>query len=148
MVIDHFAWAFVTKQETAFTIMHFIGRLTGPVMAYFLVEGYRHTSNLKRYAIRLGIFGVISAPFFTYFEEGTLLTLPQMGVIYTLFLSLIVLILYDRIDLPPHIREGGIVVLCLLSIYGDWAVFDIFYALIFHKYYKEPKKKWLLYCIA
>ena len=72
MLIDHIAWAFVPMQSLLGQVMHFIGRLTGPTMAYFLVEGYLHTRNVKKYAIRLGFFALVSWLPFTLFEFGVL----------------------------------------------------------------------------
>ena len=45
MLIDHIAWGFVPLESVAGQVMHFIGRLTGPTMGYFLAEGYIHTRN-------------------------------------------------------------------------------------------------------
>ena len=40
MLIDHIAWGFVdAKIPLLGGAMHFIGRLTGPTMAYFVGEG-------------------------------------------------------------------------------------------------------------
>ncbi|MCR5283032.1 MAG: conjugal transfer protein TraX [Lachnospiraceae bacterium] len=174
MLIDHIAWGFVRYGQPGYFSMHFIGRLTGPCMAYFLAEGYLHTSDFKKYARRLGIFALLSWPAFVWFEYGalplslrdgyvatpkgafgcflshsrkTLLFYPRFGVIYTLFLALLALYLFDRIDLPPLLREGGIVGLGCLSLFGDWAVYDLLFALCFHRFRKEPKKMWLLYVI-
>lgn len=40
MLIDHIAWAFVPTASLLGQIMHIIGRLTGPTMAYMLADGY------------------------------------------------------------------------------------------------------------
>ena len=40
--------------------MHIIGRLTCPIMCYFIAEGYYHTRNINKYTFRLFIFAVIS----------------------------------------------------------------------------------------
>lgn len=37
-----------------------VGGLTFPVMAFLLTEGYRHTSDIRRYALRLGVFALVS----------------------------------------------------------------------------------------
>ena len=87
MLIDHIAWAFVPTASLLGQVMHVIGRLTGPTMAYMLAEGYHYTRNVKKYAMRLGIFAVISWLPFSYFESGGIR--PAFGVIYTLFLSLL-----------------------------------------------------------
>ena len=156
MLIDHIAWAFVPTASALGQIMHFIGRLTGPTMAYFLVEGYIHTRNVKKYATRLGIFAVISIVPFTLFEYGTLpividdgrpLFIPAFGVIYTLFLSLLAVWLWDKGKCPEWVKVLGIAGLCVLSIVGDWPVYDVFFALFFFVFRNDLKKKWTAYCL-
>lgn len=60
MVIDHIAAAFLSNDSAITVIMRMIGRLTAPTMAFFIVEGYFHTKNKKKYALRLFIFSLIS----------------------------------------------------------------------------------------
>ena len=66
------------------------GGLTFPVLAYFLVEGYRHTSDLKRYKTRLLIFGAIAfIPHLMSLGSG-------MNIMFTLLAGLILLDLRSR----------------------------------------------------
>ena len=64
MTIDHIAFTFVPPESLLYFIMRFIGRLTAPIMSFFIVEGFRHTRNLKNYFFRMIIFAVISQPFY------------------------------------------------------------------------------------
>ena len=99
MLIDHIAWAFVPTVSVLGFVMHFIGRLTGPTMAFFLVEGFEHTRDRKKYLMRLGIFALISWIPFSLFELGRITY--SFGVIYTLFLGLIALMVEERQNLAP-----------------------------------------------
>ena len=47
MVIDHVAWAVVPLLSWQGQLMHAIGRLTGPTMAFFVAEGYLHTRDVR-----------------------------------------------------------------------------------------------------
>lgn len=145
MLIDHIAWAFVPTASLLGQVMHFIGRLTGPTMAYFVAEGYHYTRNVKKYALRLGIFALISWIPFSYFEHGKIGL--HFGVIYTLFLSLLGIWLWDRGTCSQSVKVWGIVGLCLLSLFGDWAIFDVLYALFLFVYRNHPKDKWTAFCI-
>ena len=49
MVVDHTAWGFVEFYSPLGQLMHLFGRLTLPIMCFFIAEGFRHTSDLKRY---------------------------------------------------------------------------------------------------
>lgn len=62
MTIDHIAWmAFpgYTK-EIVPIILHIIGRITCPIMCYFIAEGYHYTKNINKYTNRLFIFAFLS----------------------------------------------------------------------------------------
>ena len=141
MLIDHIAWAFVPTASLLGQVMHVIGRLTGPTMAYMLAEGYHYTRNVKKYAMRLGIFAVISWLPFSYFESGGIR--PAFGVIYTLFLSLLAIWFWDKAKCSLSVKWLDIFGLCLLSVFGDWAIFDVLYALTFFRYRESPREKWL-----
>ena len=54
MLIDHIGGVF--------GIMEFrcIGRISFPIFAFLIVNGCRHTHNLKKYLFRLAAFAVIS----------------------------------------------------------------------------------------
>lgn len=157
MLIDHIAWAFVPTQSVLGQIMHFIGRLTGPTMACFVVEGYLHTRNVKKYALRLGIFALISWIPFCLFEfqtlpiyrteDGHMVFLPTLGVIYTLLLSLLAVWLWDRGRCKNWVKVLGIIGLCILSLVGDWPIFDVLYALFLFRYRDHVKKKWIAFSI-
>lgn len=145
MLIDHIAWAFVPTVSLLGQIMHFIGRLTGSTMAYMLVEGYCYTRNVKKYVLRLGIFALISWFPFSYFEYGKIGL--HFGVIYTLFLSLLGIWFWDKGNCAKPIKILGIIGLCILSLFGDWPIFDVLYALFLFVYRNNPKDKWMAFCI-
>ena len=133
MLTDHIAWAFVPTYSVLGQIMHIIGRITGPTMCFFISEGYAHTRNVKKYLFRLGIFAVIAQIPYQLFETGRLgLRIAPCGfsVIFTLFLSLLAVVAYDRIE-NGALRTLAIVGLCLLSTLGDWMCFDVIFTLIF-----------------
>lgn len=80
------------------------GGVTFPIMAFLVDEGYRHTSNLKRYAGRLAVFALVSqVPYSLFFTPVTLdlgsgsVALPFTGnVLFTLLLGLGLVVAYDR----------------------------------------------------
>ncbi|MBQ1349994.1 MAG: conjugal transfer protein TraX, partial [Ruminococcus sp.] len=62
MTIDHLTWALFPGLQTQWYVMalHIIGRLTAPIMWFFVAEGCHYTRNIKRYAGRLFLFAVVS----------------------------------------------------------------------------------------
>ena len=63
MTIDHVTDLFYPSfpAQPLPIALHVIGRLTAPIMWFFIAEGYHYTHNIKKYLLRLGIFAVISA---------------------------------------------------------------------------------------
>lgn len=173
MLVDHVAWAFVPTASTPGQLMHLFGRLTGATMAYFVVEGYLHTRSAGKYALRLGLFALLSWPAFCLFEFGvlpirwlpghllsssvwcfyfpgperTLLIYPFFGVIYSLLLSLLAVWLWDSRRVPLPLRLAGAAALVWLSRYGDWQYFDPLWALCFFIFRDRPKAKWGSFCL-
>lgn len=139
MLIDHIAWAFVPTGTILGQIMHIIGRITAPIMSYFIAEGFYHTSNLKRYGLRLGIFAIISHIPYYYFINGQL---PisftngfqfkiQTSVIYTLFLGLVSLIIWNNEKINKKLKITLIILICIVAIPGDWSFITVLWILFF-----------------
>src|SRR6056297_2543004 len=88
MLIDHIG-AVLFPEIIVFRI---IGRLAFPLFAFLLTEGYRHTSNLKSYLIRLGVFALISQyPFWEAFGYDA-----GLNIFFTLTLGLIAIYLFEK----------------------------------------------------
>lgn len=157
MLIDHIAWAFVPMSTILGQIMHFIGRLTGPAMAYFVGEGYRYTRNAGKYQRRLALFALISWVPFVWFEYGELplsyvqgeITFhPVQSVIFTLFLGLTAIRLWESSRMSKPVRVIGVILLCLVSCIGDWAFMDVLGCLFVHVYRDRPRAKWTAFGIT
>jgi TraX protein. len=156
MLIDHIAWAFVPTASLLGQVMHIIGRITAPTMCYFIAEGYYHTHDLKKYVIRLGVFALISHVPFVYFESGKLPIYYsngihiqfQTGVIYTLFLGLIALIVWNSQKLKEFVKVILIVLICIASIPGDWMYLAVLWVLIFGIFHGNVKKQMIGFSIV
>lgn len=62
MTIDHIAWLVFPGYDDGVipVVLHIIGRLTCPIMCYFIAEGYHYTKNINKYTMRLFAFAFIS----------------------------------------------------------------------------------------
>lgn len=113
MLIDHIAWLFVPLDNPLAQIMHTIGRITAPVMCYFITEGYHYTSSFRKYLTRMCIFAVISHFAFSYFNTGSFISGSLSSIITTLTLCLIAVWVVNN----PKLANGYKFVLILLSMY-------------------------------
>lgn len=66
MLIDHMGYRLFPGMEW----LRVVGRLAFPIFAFMLVEGFVHTSNRKKYLLRLGIFALVSEIPYRIFTYG------------------------------------------------------------------------------
>lgn len=93
MVLDHIKYAI---PETECVLTTYFGRLAFPLFAFLLVEGYSHTSDLKKYYKRLCIFALISQVPFMMFR--TLVgDWKLLNIMFTLLLGLIAITILDKV---------------------------------------------------
>ena len=93
MTCDHLSYLIFGK----FSFLNLIGRIAFPIFAYQITEGYTHTSNLKRYFLRLFVFALISqAPFMLF---TSLVTNDfRLNIFFTLLLGLVAITIFDRLS--------------------------------------------------
>lgn len=147
MLLDHVAEGFLPQLSWQYQLMRFIGRLTGPVMAFFIAEGFIHTHDRDRYGKRLAIFALISWVPYSLFRYDGWPSISQ-SVIFTLLLGYVAIYIWDREDISKSGKIVTTAALCGLSILGDWGVSDVLWPVFFFIYKDKPVQKWLSYYIA
>lgn len=142
MTIDHLGYAIFPDVF----ILRWIGRLTFPIMAYFIGVGYNKTSDLKKYMITLAAFALLSEIPFNLLSGGSLYG-GGVNVLVTLLLGLVAIEISRRFR---YSRWGYLVVIIpalladvLHSDYGGGGVY-----LIFALWYFADHPKGLLWCVG
>ena len=129
MTIDHIADLIYPgfSSEPVSILLHIIGRLTAPMMWFFICEGYHYTKNPKKYILRLFIFAVIShfAYCFAFgidfvpFRSGIF---NQTSVMYPLFVAVLVLWLQDTdTGMKDWLKQIIIFLLVWSAFPADWS---------------------------
>ena len=148
MLLNHVANIFLQPGTFACEALKDIGYFTAPVMCWFLVEGYRYTRSVKKYAGRLLIFAVISQlPYYLAFARNHLAPWYTLNMIFTLFLCLCLMIAEEKISDPG---KKSLVVLGIIAVSSicDWAILAPLYTLWFYRAGEDPKRRKKAFFIA
>ena len=126
--------------------MHTIGKITGPIMCYFIAEGNHYSKNRKKYVERIGIFVLIShVPYNIFVNQGAITLLPT-SVIFTLMCGLLALIVFEKIENKP-IKIILILLLIAISYWADWGIFGVLFVLVFGIFYGNFKRQMVSFSI-
>jgi hypothetical protein len=150
MIIDHIAWK-LQAPALLLEILHVIGRMTIPIMCFFIAEGFYHTRNIRKYERRLLVFALLSQIPFTYYMTGRVFQLwlgpESLNVLFVLLLGLLALRVIKGNQ--SKIRKVILVTLCFIgSLFCDWLFFAILFILAFGLNYGNRKKQMLWFFFA
>ena len=128
MTVDHLAWLFFPGFQRVWYVylLHIIGRLTAPIMWFFIAEGSYYTKNPKRYITRLFVFAIISH--FAYSFAFGLNPIPfktgifnQTSVIWSLAIAATLIFIVNKYKLSYWKNFALILLANLLSFPADWS---------------------------
>ena len=121
MVIDHAAACrldrvFFPAFSKVYMISRAIGRMAFPIYTFCLVEGFRHSHDLRRYGGRLLLLGVISQ-----LPADPSRAFRNLNILFTLFIGLVLLVFFHKKPLARVIQSKGFAVFLLAC--GGFAVY-------------------------
>ncbi len=153
MTIDHIALAFLDSGTPLYFGMRLIGRITAPMMSFFLVEGFRHTRNFRNYLSRMLLFALIAQPFYFFLVNGRYAehiweNLLCLNVMFTLSISLVMLRIVSRKDWSVHKRIILILPCFMIADMCDWSYCIPFWVLLFYCKREPDWKLDLLYILV
>lgn len=143
MIIDHYGAIFHSGEN----FYRIIGRIAFPVYCFLLVEGYFHTSNVKKYGKRLLLFAFISEIPFDLAFYG-IVVFAHQNIFFTLFIGLAAIYFLEKkeqkynFDKSLVITAAGILAM-VLSV--DYSIMGVIYILSFYFTRNFFKKRQLLY---
>ena len=150
MTIDHLVSVIWPNYPTDWWIivLHIIGRLAAPIFWFMVAEGYHYTHNLKKYAIRLFIFAIISH--FAYNFAFGIPFIPfqtsvfnQTSVIWALFFGLVGLWVADHESLKSWQKTLIIVLFTIIAFPADWSSIAVLGVICFGEHRGNLKKQML-----
>ena len=96
--------------------MTYIGRMAFPIFAFLIAEGFVHTSNFKKYAMRLLGFAIITEIPFNLFYSSRFFNPYHQNVLFTLLLGLLAIYVIDNLKKNHTAKNIGLSVLWLALI--------------------------------
>lgn len=112
MISDH-VWATTMSFGNWMT---YIGRMAFPIFAFQIAEGFIHTKDFKKYALRLLAFGLVSEIPFNLFYSSRWFNPYHQNVMFTLLLGLLAIRVIDNLKEDISAKNIGKSVLWLLLI--------------------------------
>lgn len=134
MTVDHIAWAMFDGYPSDLLplVMHIIGRLTCPIMCYFIAEGYHYTRNINKYTFRLFAFAFVSHFAYIFasndfvdfksfipFYYGNFLN--QTSVMWSLAWGLVMLRIADSKRIKSIYKVLLVILICIITLPSDWS---------------------------
>ena len=143
MLCDHLWGTIVTGNDW----LTCIGRLTFPIYAFMIVEGYFHTKNLKKYVLRLLLFAVISEIPFNLAMGSSLFFPIHQNVLWSFLISIGFIHWNEKVKEKQLWKRilVGFAIICISYLVGiitfvDYYNAGIFMVLVF--YFFKGKKWW------
>lgn len=92
MLCDHLWGTGIIRND----VLMCIGRLSFPIFAFLIVEGYFHTKNLKKYVIRILLFALLSEIPFNLMTGGRIFYPVHQNVLWTFLISIAVMHINEK----------------------------------------------------
>ncbi len=115
--------------------MTYIGRMAFPIFAFQISEGFVHTSNSKKYALRLLALAIVTEIPFNLFYSSRWFNPYHQNVLFTLLLGLLAIYVIDNLKKNKTAKNIALSVLWLVLIcigatlgfvdYGFWGMITV-----------------------
>ena len=146
MTIDHITWLLFPGYQKIWWVMglHAIGRLTAPIMWFFVAEGFHYTKNVKKYIARLFIFAVISHFAYNFANGNSFMPnglFNMTSVMWSLAWAVVQMVIFTTEKLPQWVKIILIVLICLITFPSDWSAIATMCPVYLYLYRTDFKKQ-------
>ena len=146
------------RWNQAFWILRSVGRMAFPIYVFLLTEGFCHTRNRRRYALRLGVFALISEIPFDLLVYGKIWDTHSQNVFFTLFIGLMVMWGFQAVENQERfakfkkvIFDAGILAAGILAaefLNTDYAGIGVACIVLLYVFRKKKSYQLLAGCIG
>lgn len=131
-------------------VFRLIGRVAFPIFCFLLVEGFLHTKDVKKYAVRLFAFALISEIPFDLALFGEWFALQYQNVYFTLLLGLLAMVGIQKAGTNLWKSAASVIVCCgaAFLLKSDYDVFGVFLIVLLYVLRNRPVHRTVFGCIA
>ena len=158
---------------STYTVMRLVGRIAFPLFAFLLFEGFMHTSDYKRYLLRVGLCALVAEiPFNLIVSNASALYgwndvtvsvfFPRyQNTVFTLFLGLLMLYGMKRVEATDAITPKTafkqwfgqllcILLACVIAVFArlDYSYIGILFLAVLYFFRTNKKMQILFGCIV
>ncbi len=116
MLIDHVGFLLFPEYD----FLRFIGRVSFPLFAFLIAEGFIKTKNVNSYLKRLFIFGIISQVPFFIFDRLAGVADFNLNIMFSLTLGVIALLLLTSTR-NVFLKAFGIIGVLAIAYFGQFS---------------------------
>lgn len=132
MIIDHFGYYFsYLLNNEIYLVCRIIGRLAMPIFTYLIIEGYFHTSNLKKYLKRLGILALMTQLIVIILDfiarEKTYNIGNIANILFSFVILLILINLFENVINNRNFKSKLEFIIGILIVYFTYKFIDFDY---------------------
>ena len=131
MILDHMASVLFAPDAIGYIILKLIGRIAAPAMCFALAQGFIHTSDRKKYFLRLIIFAVISQIPYAYYMSGSI-WFPTGNMLFTLACSFLLLEVVEHHKFLGILSIPITISILYIATFTDWFIFGPLFTLSFY----------------
>lgn len=149
MLIDHIAfcvlyWFTQNGHGMPYGVydgFRFVGRLAFPIYCFLLSEGFVYTKNRPKYALRLGIFALVSEIPFDLMCRCTPFSFDVQNVYFTLLLGFLAMWCVDRFinKIPFAVIGVALCCSCAHLLKADYGVYGVLLITFFYIIRSAPQ---------
>ena len=160
MLLDHFLVVFLPEGALLREVLRVPGRIVAPVICFFIAEGYHHTSNRKKYILRLFALALVSHIPFNITFDNPLSPFSATSVIWALTAGLAALTalksdLYNLLKLPVLKNKNAqialklliLAVCCAAAYTANWNYVAVLWIAAFGLFHGSFKRQMIAFCV-
>lgn len=135
-----------------YCVLRMLGRAAFPIFCFLLVEGFGHTRDWRRYALRLGVFAVVSEVPFDLFAKRVPVNWETQNVFFVLLMGLLMLKCLQMMEARMRSELGLLLELTVIGLFSaaaslvraDYGYIGIMLIALIYWFRQDPVKMCLM----